>query len=78
MTLKDFMAVEGFRFDKFTCVNVKCDGISFSICEDYILGKFEEEEIKEKYYPRTIRSITLSDLEIIDGILYYEYQIELY
>ena len=78
MTLKDFMVVEGFKFNNFTWVNVKVDNITFSIGEDYILGNLEEEEIKENYYPRTIRSITLGDLEIIDGMFYYEYQIELY
>ena len=78
MTLKEFMAVEGFRFNKFTWVRVKCDNIVFSIGEDYIIGSVDEDEIKEKYYPRTIRSITLGELEIVNEVLYYEYQIELY
>ena len=55
MTLKEFMTVEGFRFNKFTWVKVKCDNIVFSIGEDYIIGPVDEDDIKEKYYPRTIR-----------------------
>ena len=77
MTLKEFMALEGYKFKNFTWVNVTFEDINFSIGEDLILGSLSEEQIKWFFYDRTIKSIEMTDLEVIDNTMYFEYKIVL-
>ena len=78
MTLKEFMQIEGFKFNSFSWVNVKFGEIEFSIGEDIILGSLSEESIRKLYYPKSIKSISIIDFETVDGNFYFDYQIELY
>ena len=77
MTLKDFMRLEGYKFKNFTWVNVTFEDINFSIGEDLILGSLSKEQIKWFFYEREIKSIEMTDLEVIDDIMYFEYKIVL-
>ena len=77
MTLKDFMKLEGYKFKNFTWVNVTFEDINFSIGEDLILGSLTKEQIKWFFYEREIKSIEMTDLEVIDEVMYFEYKIVL-
>ena len=77
MTLKDFMKLEGYKFKNFAWVNVTFEDINFSIGEDLILGSLTKEQIKWFFYEREIKSIEMTDLEVIDEVMYFEYKIVL-
>ena len=77
MTLKDFMRLEGYKFKNFTWVNVTFEDINFSIGEDLILGSLTEEQTKFFFYKRKIKSIEMTELEVIDDVMHFEYKIVL-